>query len=194
MRQVYVESENVSCSVVSNSLWPYGLQPARLLCPWNFPDKNTGVGCHPFSRDLPDPGIEPGSPALQVDSLPSEPPSVIKGTRGNSISFSAAQLLRVPKVHLKTTDEVPWGTSQDHSAYPNGAYSSKGDRQRMKKQITNHRDILGGPVVKNLPSNAEDMGSITDQGTKISHARGQLSPLTTTREPTYCNEDPVQPK
>ena len=28
----------------------------------------------PFSRDLPDPGIEPGSPALQADSLPSEPP------------------------------------------------------------------------------------------------------------------------
>ena len=22
------------------------VEPARLLCPWNFPDKNTGVGCH----------------------------------------------------------------------------------------------------------------------------------------------------
>ena len=28
----------------------------------------------PFSRDLPDPGIEPGSPALHTDSLPFEPP------------------------------------------------------------------------------------------------------------------------
>ena len=28
----------------------------------------------PFSRDLPDPGIEPRSPALQANSLPSEPP------------------------------------------------------------------------------------------------------------------------
>ena len=27
-----------------------------------------------FSRNISDPGIEPGSPALQVDSLPSEPP------------------------------------------------------------------------------------------------------------------------
>ena len=27
----------------------------------------------PSARDLPDPGIEPGSPALQADSLPSEP-------------------------------------------------------------------------------------------------------------------------
>ena len=33
-------------SVVSDSLRPYGLQPARLLCPWDSPGKNTGVGCH----------------------------------------------------------------------------------------------------------------------------------------------------
>ena len=34
------------CSVVSDSLQPHGLQPTRLLCPWNFPGKNTGVGYH----------------------------------------------------------------------------------------------------------------------------------------------------
>ena len=28
----------------------------------------------PSARDLPDPGIESGSPALQADGLPSEPP------------------------------------------------------------------------------------------------------------------------
>ena len=28
------------------SLWPHGLYPARLLCPWNSPGKNTRVGCH----------------------------------------------------------------------------------------------------------------------------------------------------
>ena len=27
-------------------LWPHRLQPARLLCPWDFPGKNTGVGGH----------------------------------------------------------------------------------------------------------------------------------------------------
>ena len=36
----------VSHSVMSDSLWPHGLQPARLLCPWNSPGKNTGAGCH----------------------------------------------------------------------------------------------------------------------------------------------------
>ena len=28
------------------TLRPHGLQPTSLLCPWNFPDKDTGVGCH----------------------------------------------------------------------------------------------------------------------------------------------------
>ena len=32
-------------SVVSDALQPRGLQPARLLCPWESPGKNTGVGC-----------------------------------------------------------------------------------------------------------------------------------------------------
>ena len=38
--------------VVSNSLRPHGLQPARLLCPWNSPGKNTGVGCHSFLQEI----------------------------------------------------------------------------------------------------------------------------------------------
>ena len=35
-----------SCSVMSDSSLPHGLQPTRLLCPWDFPGKTTGVGCH----------------------------------------------------------------------------------------------------------------------------------------------------
>ena len=30
---------------MSNSLGPHGLWPARLLCPWDFPGRNAGVGC-----------------------------------------------------------------------------------------------------------------------------------------------------
>ena len=55
----------MSHSVVSDSLQPQS--------PWNSPGKNTGVGNH-SPGDLPNPGIEPGSPALQADSLPYEPP------------------------------------------------------------------------------------------------------------------------
>ena len=35
-----------SCQVVSVSLQLHGLQYTRLLCPWDFPGKNTGVCCH----------------------------------------------------------------------------------------------------------------------------------------------------
>ena len=40
------DAEAVSCSVMPDSLRPHGLQPTRLLCPWDFPGKDTGVGCH----------------------------------------------------------------------------------------------------------------------------------------------------
>ena len=35
-----------SRSVVSDSLRSHGLQPTRLLHPWDFPGRSTGVGCH----------------------------------------------------------------------------------------------------------------------------------------------------
>ena len=42
------KSETWKCSrsVMSNSSRPHGLQPTRLLHPWDFPSKSTGVGCH----------------------------------------------------------------------------------------------------------------------------------------------------
>ena len=35
-----------SHSAISNSLWSHGLYPARLLCPWGFPGKNTDMDFH----------------------------------------------------------------------------------------------------------------------------------------------------
>ena len=39
-----------SHSVVSNSQQPHGVQPTRVLHPWDFSGKSTGVGCHCFLR------------------------------------------------------------------------------------------------------------------------------------------------
>ena len=33
-------------SVMSDSVWPHRRQHTRLLCPWDSPGRNTGVGCH----------------------------------------------------------------------------------------------------------------------------------------------------
>ena len=46
---------------MSDSLQPHGLQPARLLCPWNSPGKNTGVGGHFLLQEIfPTQGWNPG--------------------------------------------------------------------------------------------------------------------------------------
>ena len=56
-------------------MWPHGLQPARLLCPWDSPGKNTGVGDHSLLQGI---FLTQGSNRCclhwQVDSWPLAPP------------------------------------------------------------------------------------------------------------------------
>ena len=40
------EKSKWSRSVLSDPQRPHGVQPSRLLHPWDFPGKSTGVGCH----------------------------------------------------------------------------------------------------------------------------------------------------
>ena len=47
-----------------------------------------------------------------------------------------------------------------------------------QRKLSYRRDFHDGPVVKNLPSNAEDVGSIPGLGTEIPHATVLLSPYT----------------
>ena len=71
-RRSWEESESVSDWVISDSLGPHGLhvtpwlpcEPARLLCLWTSPDKNTGGGAILFSRGSPHPGTKSRFPAL----------------------------------------------------------------------------------------------------------------------------------
>ena len=61
----------LSCSVISNSLWPHRLYPPDSSVHGDSPGKITGMD---LPGDLPNSGIEPRTPALQADSLPSELP------------------------------------------------------------------------------------------------------------------------
>ena len=55
---------------MSQSFKPYGLWPARLLCPWDFPGKNTGVGCHALLQGIfLTQGSNPSLLHWQVNSL-----------------------------------------------------------------------------------------------------------------------------
>ena len=68
----------VGCHALLQGIFPtQGSNPGLSHCMWIFHHLSHKGSprilewvAHPFSRDLPDPGIEPGSPALQVDSLP----------------------------------------------------------------------------------------------------------------------------
>ena len=70
-----------------NCVWlyetPWTVQPTRLLCPWDFPDKNTGNGCHFLVQEVFLP--HPWNPCLwhlllwQADSLPLAPPGKSRG-------------------------------------------------------------------------------------------------------------------
>ena len=65
------DSESESHSIVSDSLQPHGL-----YSPWNSPGQNTGVGS--LLQGSSNPGIEPRSPTLQLDSLPAEPQRILE--------------------------------------------------------------------------------------------------------------------
>ena len=52
-----------SHSAVCESLRSHELQPAKLLCPWDSPSKNTGVGCLSLRQGIfPNQGLNPGIP------------------------------------------------------------------------------------------------------------------------------------
>ena len=61
--QWFLSEVKWSHSVVSDSLRPHRLQPASLLCPWDFPGSSTGVDCHFLLQGIfPNQGSNPGLP------------------------------------------------------------------------------------------------------------------------------------
>ena len=85
-------------AVLSHSVMSDSLQPARLLSPWGFSRQEycSGLLCPP-PGDLPNPGIEHRSTALQKDSLPSEPPRKPENTGVGSLSLLQVMLQLQPK-------------------------------------------------------------------------------------------------
>ena len=102
------------------------------------PGKNTGVGCQAlFQGNLPNPGIKPRSPALQVDSLPAEPLGEPKHTGVGSLS-----LLQV----IFPTQESNW----DHPHCPQVFYQLStreapiGERKALNQRSPSNQAVLRG--------------------------------------------------
>ena len=97
----YIDWCCASCSVESGSLRPHGLEPTRLFCPWGFSRQEYWSGLpFPSQGHCPNPGIEPRSPTLQADSLPSKPPEKSMNTEVHSLFFLQG---------IFPTQELNWG-------------------------------------------------------------------------------------
>ena len=106
----------------------------------------------PSPGDLPNPEIEPRSPALQADFLPAEPPGKPKNTGIGSLSLLQPILL---------TQES--NQSLLHCRRILYHLSYQGIHIIRDMQIkTSMKGFPGSSVVKNPPANAGDMGLISD--------------------------------
>ena len=83
-----------------DSLWLHRRPPARLLCPWDFPGKNTGVGCHTFLQGIfLTQGSNPQLLHWQAGSLPLAPPgksnqqTSLHSTKSAEVSLVIPQML-----------------------------------------------------------------------------------------------------
>ena len=103
-----------SCPTLCN---PMDYSPSSSSVHGDSPGKNTGVGPPPWH--FPNPDIESRSPALQVDSLPAEPPG--KPSKKN----------RATKIGLGTSPLIQWLRLQALSAGGLGSIPGWGKRYHM---------------------------------------------------------------
>ena len=105
---------------MSNSLQAHGL-----YSPWNSPGKNTEVGSFSLPGDLCNPGVEPRSPTLQVDSLPAEPQG--KPTNAGVGSLSLLQ-------RIFPTQELNWGLLHCRQILYQLSYQGSPNRAQRKRK------------------------------------------------------------
>ena len=104
----------VGNEAVSTSFGPHGLQPSRLLCPWDFPSKNTGMGHHFLLQGI---FLTQGSNLhllhWQVDSLPLiHQGSPYKAQPLNALAPELGQNVSFRKLGRGAFSEV-WGVRQE---------------------------------------------------------------------------------
>ena len=122
-----------AASVTSNSLWLYGLQPARLLCPWDSPGKNTGVGHHALLQ-----GIFP----TQGSNSRLTTPALAGRLFTPSATWEAHYHMSLTKLTSKTFWELYRTGNTSHQL----KHKSEGREKLLDKECS--WDFPGSPVVK----------------------------------------------
>ena len=115
------ETQSVSRSVTSDSLRPHGLQPARLLCPWDSPGKKIGVGCYSLLQGIfPTQGLNPDLPhcrqilyhlshqGIITGSFLKNPRELLIGTDDSSSLGENSEMLRWEKLHYDSIENYTW--------------------------------------------------------------------------------------
>ena len=124
--------ENEKCkgshSVMSDSWRPHGLQPFRLLHPWDFPGKSTGVGCHCLLHFIHDEGYNIPLAELSLSSRLSIEP----------ISFT---LLKIPR-RRKWQPTPVFLPGKSHGQRSLAGYTAHGVAKNRDNLATKHQQNL----------------------------------------------------
>ena len=151
---------------------PHELQPTRVLCPWDFPGKNTGVGCHFLLQGIsPTQGSNSGSPALRSDALPSEPPGKpleiylsqehVISIKPNILKWLPLFRDRLTSANLLTHQESNLGTSCTRGMmWPQSLYWAMMYYRCLFRRVTLVCPPMGPPGTVLLKSASMKMGSV----------------------------------
>ena len=103
------EGGSDSRSVMSDSLRPHGLEPTRLLCPWNSPGKNTGVGCRFLLQ-----GIFPAQ-GLNPDLQHCRKTLYCLSHQGNILKIRNKSMLKTrnKRTFIRKPNKVRWNQDQE---------------------------------------------------------------------------------
>ena len=133
----------------SNSLQPHGFQLTKILCPWDSPGKNTGVGCHFLLQGIfPQPRGQPESLSVASSFFTIEPPGKLrpkalwlKSLQGEQVGWAS------PVWSLCSS---PWSLWDSSSYSPAAIHSSPDAGSRCAMNATN--EGLNIKVMQSPPS------------------------------------------